>query len=602
MAYTVPTGQIWLLKNIPWSHNYQHTKLFTDPTVQHNWICDNSRLIGAVRSAQNMVKDPIHGEIRIEAKHENYLACNYICWKNTSFDGGLPSSHTYNYAFVNDVTFVSKNVISLSYEIDVIQTYLFQGGCSLKECYIERTHTQTDGIGDHIEPEPIKPGNMVLKNHKVGMSATLASWKVLVYTTISVADAFQCEMGLFVDDNFEGYVSLGMGTRAGMPQGLYCNVFDDMNVLPKFIRALYYGLIDENIDPTDVPKRCKERAMAFMNSIVCIVAVPNDLGITYADLAGTTVTIGGTQYTVDSDLHCGEIATNSGHGKHWYLPKSDYLSDIDGMTPKNNKLFTAPYNSIHITDGDAGQQDYPVELMSIVSHEEVDTFHFYIEMAVQPNPEIICVPYGFPKQPIGNKGIEYRVTINNLPQFGWVTDTYLQWLAQSRTSTVINAITSGMKVAAGAFITGATLGMSAPVIGASAVLGAGQVGLSTGAKLTDEEANAWQSPDSSHISSAQALAVMGEKTYHAYQKCINITDAKRIDNFFTAYGYAVNTIGQPMFTNPRFNQHYIKTGNCCVRGGAPASVIKTIESIFDKGITIWNGEVGDYTDMWNNIT
>ena len=79
-----------------------------------------------------------------------------------------------------------------------------------------------------------------------------------------------------------------------------------------------------------------------------------------------------------------------------------------------------------------------------------------------------------------------------------------------------------------------------------------------------------------------------------YRKFVNRDDAKRIDKFFTTYGYAVNDLMQV----PRHNRTgwtYVQTGNCTVRGNAPADVLGNIATIHNTGITYWSGyEIGDY--------
>lgn len=100
---------------------------------------------------------------------------------------------------------------------------------------------------------------------------------------------------------------------------------------------------------------------------------------------------------------------------------------------------------------------------------------------------------------------------------------------------------------------------------------------------------------------------VNEVEYHIFQMGIKASLAKRIDDFFTMYGYATNELAIPGFYN-RKNYVYIKTDECIVHhkkkfdkyvhNGMNAEVEDILESIFNHGITLWNPakEPGDYGD------
>ena len=72
--------------------------------------------------------------------------------------------------------------------------------------------------------------------------------------------------------------------------------------------------------------------------------------------------------------------------------------------------------------------------------------------------------------------------------------------------------------------------------------------------------------------------------------------AQQIDDYFTVYGYRVDTLKVPTVRN-RPHWTYIKTRGCNIKGSMPADDIASIEDIVDKGITFWRNinEVGDYS-------
>lgn len=77
---------------------------------------------------------------------------------------------------------------------------------------------------------------------------------------------------------------------------------------------------------------------------------------------------------------------------------------------------------------------------------------------------------------------------------------------------------------------------------------------------------------------------------------VSADEAKRIDNFFTRFGYAQNTIMKP---NPKARPYYtyLQTGDDCyvnkygssgtTQGSANAKQIAEINNILKKGVTFW---------------
>ena len=81
-----------------------------------------------------------------------------------------------------------------------------------------------------------------------------------------------------------------------------------------------------------------------------------------------------------------------------------------------------------------------------------------------------------------------------------------------------------------------------------------------------------------------------------YRMCIKPYFAKKIDDYFTKYGYAINELGYP---NPKARPHFtfIKTVGCDVKASLPSQLVEQINSIHDNGITFWKNldSIGDYS-------
>ena len=98
-----------------------------------------------------------NGRIRLELPIKYALRCNYIIYRNTAFN------NKYFYAFVTGVSYVNNETSDLTWQLDIMQTFLFD--YSLKECFIERQHVSDDRLGANLVPEGLDIGELVWGAH-----------------------------------------------------------------------------------------------------------------------------------------------------------------------------------------------------------------------------------------------------------------------------------------------------------------------------------------------------------------------------------------------------------------------------------------------------
>lgn len=70
---------------------------------------------------------------------------------------------------------------------------------------------------------------------------------------------------------------------------------------------------------------------------------------------------------------------------------------------------------------------------------------------------------------------------------------------------------------------------------------------------------------------------------------------KRVDDFFSMFGYAINRIDMPKFKN-RTYWDYLKTMDINIDGNIPQDDVEELKSIFNKGITVWHGNSASNTN------
>jgi hypothetical protein len=75
--------------------------------------------------------------------------------------------------------------------------------------------------------------------------------------------------------------------------------------------------------------------------------------------------------------------------------------------------------------------------------------------------------------------------------------------------------------------------------------------------------------------------------FEAHKCQIREEYARVIDNFFSMFGYKVNTLKIPTFES-RLNWNYIKTNGLNITGDIPQKDMQKIKDIFNNGITFWH--------------
>ena len=262
------------------------------------------------------------------------------------------------------------------------------------------------------------------------------------------------------------------------------------------------------------------------------------------------------------------------------IERDKHLTDIDGYIPRNNKLFTYPYNLLYVTNNEGNVANYAFEYFS------TDKCNFNASGAMCCTPECMLVPLNY-------KGVEKnyneKLTIGNFPQCAYTVDTFKAWVAQNQNQLALNAINAIGTTAAGAAAMYASKGM----LGAGTTLnGIQQIG-SLVASFSDKSTLPPHARGGGGSIINMANQIKGFQFYYAH---IRAEFARIIDDYFNAYGYATHRVKVPnRVIRPHWN--YVKTVNVSLTGSVPADDMAKLRQIYDNGVTFWrNGdEVGDYS-------
>lgn len=173
--YVEPNSTVYLMKNVPLDPTYQHTVLFSSKEQQANTF------LGFTTSDLTFVNQSYQrhgrGYIKIATNVGNVLNCNYMMFRN--YNSETMTYDRWFYAFVTDVEYVNEATTLIRYEIDIMQTWLFD--YSLDPVFVEREHSSTDVAGDNLIDDRLERGEYVFRDFLP--TNKLNEYGIVVYST-----------------------------------------------------------------------------------------------------------------------------------------------------------------------------------------------------------------------------------------------------------------------------------------------------------------------------------------------------------------------------------------------------------------------------------
>ena len=195
--YIEPNTVIKILQSVPLDKTYTNTIIFNSAYEQQAYFSGKTKFTLSNQTYQRAQQNIM----RVEIKAEELYDCNYLMFQNTSF------GNKWFYAFIKEVEYINNSVSQITYELDVMQTWLFD--YQLEQCFVEREHSATDNLFENTIPENLETGEYVQgDNNSIPVSAD----KIVIAAT-------------FFKDG-DSFVDFGGGRYNGVFSGVYYTVFD----------------------------------------------------------------------------------------------------------------------------------------------------------------------------------------------------------------------------------------------------------------------------------------------------------------------------------------------------------------------------------------
>lgn len=460
------------------------------------------------------------------------------------------------YIFIDAVEWKSNlNTVILHYSYDYWQTYCYQ--ITLKDSYVEREHVADDTFGKHIIDE-----GLPIDEYKVQSSEVLNGDNDGMYFCISVSDT-------------NGVISTSHNSQESIPstcrpskyeQSVQITFSDDLNVISRYLDML---VLKNKID-----------GISGLYSIPR-VAIPSKIQKQGYDWD-----------TGEDDVKYIGFNNDLPTMIQWDLSKP---STIDGYTPINKKCFTYPYCFANITNNNGSSLYGQFELSN---NKNSVNFRYYFP-CIEGN-----VSFGYLADYDGvSKNFDKSIQGQTNIELPFVTNTFSAYMSanqnsianqystidRNETASIVKAGVNGAVGIVGSLATGNVAGAISSGIGtasniADAKLSSYNQRQAINSSLKDVESKA----NVSHGAyTGVGNIICGQIGFKGQLITVTAENIKLIDDYFSMFGYKVNTIKVPQFTSrPYWN--YIKTSGVNMIGNVPQDALNVLKQMFDNGVTMWH--------------
>ena len=320
--YIQPNTSVWVFKDVPFDEHYEHTRDFSNKAQQWSYLLDNYLKYYWIK---NTYQRASRNSIKVEKKYDDLYDCNYMAFTNINYGDKV------FYCFIKEVKYINDNVTEIVYEIDPLQTWMFD--YALGSCFVEREHAPDDAIGANLVPENLDCGDYISS-----FITTPVDCRDLVVTLFCTVD--------------ETYSDTHGVIANGMYSGLY--------PVNKNSNGQWFDLNQAGC------QRCADwiRNIPLLKTgcVKMAVVMPKH----FADR---------THY-VESTV---EITPN------------ETLLRKDGTQVRNNKCLCYPYNFLYVSNNHGKMGTYKYEYFTLVDGKCV----FSLNGDMTPDPSILLAPKNY---------------------------------------------------------------------------------------------------------------------------------------------------------------------------------------------------------------
>ncbi|AGI10618.1 Tail protein [Bacillus phage MG-B1] len=581
----VSGSSVFFKKGVPFSNDYKNTRWFENATDQLNYFSTRPTVhsMGEVTFVENDGKSYVSADASIDELRD----VSYMMFQNAGYN------NKWFYAFVTKLTRKSSNTTYVYFEIDVLQTWLFN--IEWKPSFVVREHcplwnadgspvvnTIDEGLNYGSEYETVEVKHHILN---AGIRFLVIATKKAIHGTskgnvmpsiVGVGQPFSYYVLPFVDKDEVVWATI-QGER------------HRMSTLIDTLQGLY-------------------KDQDFTNNIATMFITENiGLSVSGSD-AGGEYQIG---FTDPSQIV--EYAEGGEGAKMVYvsdaknfLPKTTFIGKkYDGYRDvKESKLLMYPYTVLTLDDMQGNRRDYKNEYISrpdisVVSKGSLGTSN---KMSYSISGYNMDVNTNMHQYLTDEWGIQ-NINPNDVSILTDMISAFIQGNKNSLLNQKDQIMLQGYAGLGQSALSGAGSVMQG---GAGGVLGGASAGVSVikGAGSTVLALQGIEAKIDDIRNLPPQLNKMGTNTSYdigngfkgvfLIKKQIKAEYQKKLEDFFNMFGYKKNEVKIPNF-HTRQNWNYVETKNCNLIGHFNTEDLNELKAVFDRGITLWHtNDIGNY--------
>ena len=507
-------SKVYLL-NVPLEDDMRNTLYFASANAQQSYF---NSVIG--KTYTNVSYQSENRTFRCPDQIDTVRQYNYVMWQNTAY------SNKWFYAFIKEMNYVSDGFTDVIFEVDPLQTYMFD--ITVKPSFVEREHTNDDTVGNNTLEENVALGPFVFNGGPTNFGeSTLDGYIALGVTEL---------IPPFTSNPLENWLTV----YGGIFSGLNYMFFDSFVSLQRVID--YYN-----------------KNKSGSGGIQTIFYVPYSF---ISNSSPKTQTYALTVPTNTATVTWIEPSEDPVYSNHTITKPTS----IDSYIPRNKKLLTAPYCFFNLTNNVGSEYEYHYEDFN-------GNPRFDVTMSLCPSMSIKATAHNYKNGSTDSTWGE-GVMGAKTPQCSWTTDYYTNWLTQNAVNLPMQAISAGLGVA-GNLMTANPFGAVQTFVGA--------VG-----NVINEHYQASRVPDQIHgnTNGGDVSFSNNKCCFTILPKSIKAQYARIIDDYFDMFGYKTNRVKTPNVAH-RQNWWYTKTIGANIVGNVPNEYMNKIKEAYNNGLTYW---------------
>lgn len=595
---TVPISgtSIRFISGIPFNSDYKNTRWFDNRTQQTSYF--NSRNTVHSMGGQNSFQ-------RIEGRHYVKVNKNIDDLWGTNYLTFLNRNKRF-YAFVVKMEYINDGLTHVYFEIDVLQTWLFE--MDFKPSYIVREHRplwNRDGIP---VINTIDEGLSYGTEYDNRLTSRLRSQLNGGYKWLVIVSKTPIESG--AENAVEGKVIANP-----QPLSYYIAPFKDNDMTPTII---INGVVNPISPPTRILSEMYKSELAVNNVVSIYVTDYTGIRTTFSSgTSGSPDVIrfpnNGNADVSSVDLARGVRVVKVNEVHRFHVEEVEISSNkYSGFASVNeSKLFMSPYTSLIFDDFRGNRTEYKLEHIKGKSL----TVQVKGSLGVSNNVSYGIKNYNNDSTPHEVERADESALISNAPSDIPIINNMLSAFLQGNRNSIQNQknsiVWNGVFGAVGGLLGGGGSSMQAGQAGNAVGVGMGALGVAQSAMgITQGLGNTVlalqgiQAKQQDISNLPPQLTKQGSNVAYDYgnnyqglyilRKQIKPEYRRILGDFFKMFGYKTNEVKIPNF-HTRQNWNYVQTESCVITGNFNNNDLQKLKNIFDNGISLWHtNDVGNY--------